>query len=206
LHGFLAQERGVFNSETPLTLAETASVFGESLTFKRLLAQENDPQRRLDLLIGRLDDTVATVFRQIAMNRFEAAVHTARRSEGELSIDRVSELWLSTQRDLMADSVDLSGGYATWWSYVPHFVNVPGYVYAYAFGYLFSLAIFRRYEVEGDAVVEPYLNLLRAGGSETPVRLARLVDLNLADPTLWSSALDGVDEVLREAEALAGGA
>ena len=206
LHGVLAQDRGVFNAETPLTLAETASVFGEALTFKRLLAREEDPQRRLDLLIGRLDDAVATIFRQIAMNRFEDALHTARRAEGELSIDRISELWLSTQGDLMGDSVDLSGGYASWWSYVPHYVVVPGYVYAYAFGYLFSLAIFRRYEVEGDAVVEPYLNLLRAGGSDTPMRLARLVDLDLTDATLWSSALDAVDDVLREAEELATGA
>jgi oligoendopeptidase F len=202
LHGYLAQDQGVFNAETPLTLAETASVFGEALTFKRLLAREDDPQRRLDLLVARLDDTIATTFRQIAMNRYEEAVHTARRGDGELSPDRLSELWVATQRDLLADSVDLEG-YETWWSYVPHYVVSPGYVYAYAFGYLFSLAIFRRYEAEGEAVVEPYLNLLRAGGSDAPVRLAKLVGLDLADPALWSTGLDAVDEILREAEELA---
>jgi oligoendopeptidase F len=203
LHGVLAQDRGVFNSETPLTLAETASVFGEALTFRNLVAGEQDPQRRLDLLVGRIDDAVATVFRQIALNRFEDAVHTARRGEGELAADRLSELWTDTQRALVGDSVDLEG-YATWWSYVPHFVVSPGYVYAYAYGYLFSLAIFRRWEREGDPLVEPYLDLLRAGGSQPPEQLAAIVGLDLNDRALWEDGLAAVDELLAEAEELAG--
>ena len=201
LHGVLAQDQGVFNSETPLTLAETASVFGEALTFKNLMAAEQDPERRLDLLIGRIDDAIATTFRQIAMNRFEHAVHTARRSDGELATDRFSELWTQTQRDLLGDSVDLDG-YETWWSYVPHYVVSPGYVYAYAYGYLFSLAIFRRWEREGDSLVEPYLDLLRAGGSQPPEELARIVGLDLSDRALWEDGLAAIDELLGEAEEL----
>lgn len=203
LHGVLAQDRGVFNSQTPLTMAETASVFGEALTFRNLLAAEHEPERRLDLLIGRLDDSIATVFRQIALNRYEDAVHTARRAEGELSVDRFSELWYETQRALFADSVEITDGYRTWWSYVPHFVIAPGYVYAYAYGYLFSLAIFRRYEREGETVVGPYLDLLRAGGSDAPERLARLVGLDLADRGLWAQGLEAMDDELREAERIA---
>ena len=203
LHGYLAQERGVFNSETPLTLSETASVFGEALAFRRLLAGKDDPKRRLDLLVGRLDDAVATVFRQIAMNRFEDRVHTARREEGELSPDRFAELWIEAQSAMLGD-VDLDG-YETWWSYVPHYVVSPGYVYAYAYGYLFSLAIFRKWEREGESIVEPYLDLLRAGGSEAPERLAAIVGLDLADAALWTDGLAAVDELLREAEALATG-
>jgi oligoendopeptidase F len=203
LHGVLAQNRGVFNSETPLTLAETASVFGEALTFRNLVAGEQDPQRRVDLLVGRIDDAIATVFRQVALNRFEDAVHTARRGEGELAPDRFSELWAETQRALLGDSVDLDG-YATWWSYVPHFVVSPGYVYAYAYGYLFSLAIFRRWEREGDPLVEPYLDLLRAGGSQPPEQLAAIVGLDLNDRALWEDGLGAVDELLAEAEELTG--
>jgi oligoendopeptidase F len=203
LHGVLAAEQGIFNSETPLTMAETASVFGEALTFKRMLAREDDPARRLDLLVGRLDDAVATVFRQIALNRFEDRVHGARRGDGELSADRFSELWAETQRDLLGDSVEITDGYRTWWSYVPHFVVSPGYVYAYAYGFLFSLAIFRRYEVEGEPLVAPYLELLRAGGSAPPAELARIVDLDVADRRLWETGLEAIDELLTEAEELA---
>jgi oligoendopeptidase F len=202
LHGVLAQPLGLFNSSTPLTTAETASVFGEALTFKRLLAAEDDPKRRLDLLTGRLEDAIATTFRQISMNRFEDRVHTARRKSGELAPDAISELWLDAQLDLFDDSVEIDG-YGSWWSYVPHFAGVPGYVYAYAFGYLFALAIFRRYEQEGEALVEPYFELLRAGGSQTPEELATIVGLDLRDPAIWASGLDELAGELDEAEALA---
>ncbi len=204
LHGVLAQPLGLFNAATPLTLAETASVFGEALTFKALTAREDDPRRRLDLLTGRLEDAIATVFRQIAFNRLEDALHGARRGEGELSPDRIGELFLETQEAMLGEPVELSEGFERWWSYVPHFVAAPGYVYAYAYGYLFSLAIFRRYEREGDAMVEPYFDLLRAGGSRPPEELAALVGLDLADPALWADGLAAVDEILAEAEALAG--
>ena len=203
LHGYLAEPLGLFNASTPLTTAETASVFGEALTFKRLLAIEEDPRRRLNLLAGRIEDSIATVFRQIAMNRFEDAVHTARREEGELSMEKLEELWLETQVQLFGDSVDVAG-YGTWWSYISHFMGSPGYVYAYAYGSLFALSIFRKYELEGEAMVEPYLDVLRAGGSKPPEELAQLVGLDLTDPGIWESGIDALAVELDEAEALAG--
>ena len=202
LHGVLAQPLGLFNSSTPLTTAETASVFGEALTFELLLANEDDPRRRLDLLTGRIEDAIATTFRQIAMNRFEHAVHTERREQGEVSSERIGELWLEAQTTLFGDSVSVEG-YTPWWSYIPHFTGTPGYVYAYAYGYLFSLAIYRRYVTEGDSMVGPYLDLLRAGGSRPPEELARIVGLDLTDPEIWASGIDALSEELDEAERLA---
>jgi oligoendopeptidase F len=202
LHGALAQPLGLVNASTPLTTAETASVFGEALTFERLLAAESDPRRRLDLLAGRMEDAIATTFRQIAMNRFEEAVHTERRSTGELAPERLGELWLEVQTALFGDSVDVTG-YTPWWSYIPHFTGVPGYVYAYAYGYLFALAIYRRYVEEGEAMVEPYLDVLRAGGSRSPEQLAEMVGLDLSDPAIWASGIDALAAELDEAEQLA---
>jgi len=178
-------------------------VFGEALTFELLLANEDDPRRRLDLLTGRIEDAIATTFRQIAMNRFEHAVHTERRGQGELAPERIGELWLEAQNALFADSVSTEG-YMPWWSYIPHFTGTPGYVYAYAYGYLFSLAIYRRYLSEGATMVEPYLDLLRAGGSRSPEELAQLVGLDLTDPVIWASGIDALSEELDEAERLAG--
>ena len=202
LHGCLAQPLGFFNASSPLTTAETASVFAEALTFKRLLAVEEDPQRRLNLLAGRIEDSIATVYRQIAMNRFEHAVHTTRRDEGELSTDKFEELWLASQHQLFGGSVD-TDGYATWWSYIPHFIGTPGYVYAYSYGFLFALSIFRKYELEGESMVEPYLDLLRAGGSKTPEELAEMVGLDLTDRKIWDAGIDALAVELDEAEALA---
>lgn len=203
LHGSLAQDLGLLNARTPLTLAETASVFGEALTFETLREREDDPRALLDLLIGRIDDTVATVFRQIALNRFEHAVHTGRREEGELPVDRISELWSEEQRRMLGGAVEVTDGYGIWWSYVPHFIQSPGYVYAYSFGYLFSLAIYRRYLDEGEALVEPYLDLLRAGGSAPPAELAARLGFDIGDPGFWSAGLDAVGVLVDEAEQLA---
>ena len=202
LHGSLAQPLGLFNANTPLTTAETASVFGEALTFKRLLALEEDPRRRLNLLAGRIEDSIATVFRQVAMNRFEDSVHTWRRDEGELSPEKFEELWLECQMRMFGDSVDVDG-YATWWSYIPHFIGTPGYVYAYAYGFLFALSIFRKYELEGESMVEPYLDVLRAGGSKPPEDLAQMVGLDLRDARIWEAGIDALAAQLDEAEALA---
>ena len=203
LHGSLAQELGLLNSLTPLTLAETASVFGEALTFERLKEREDDPRAQLDLLVGRIDDAVSTVFRQIALNRFEHAIHTARRDEGELPVERIAELWAAEQERMFGDSVEVTDGYRSWWSYIPHFIGVPGYVYAYAFGYLFSLAIYRRYLDEGDSLVEPYLDLLRAGGSAPPAELASRLGFDVTDSGFWSAGLDAIGVLVDEAEQLA---
>jgi oligoendopeptidase F len=183
-----------------LTLAETASVFGETVVFSRLLAEDSSPASRLALLAENLEDTIATVFRQVAMNRFEDLVHTARREEGELSVDRFGELWAQSQVEMLGDSVDVTDGYRSWWSYVPHFISTPGYVYAYAYGQLLALSIYQRYLDEGEAFVPRYLELLRAGGSRSPEELGKIVGIDLADPGFWDSGLALVEAQLEEAE------
>jgi oligoendopeptidase F len=203
LHASLARPQGVFHQSTPLTLAETASVFGEELVFGRMLAEASDDEQRLGLLAERVDGAIATVFRQMAMNRFEHLVHTRRRSEGELSTDRINETWVETQAELFGDSVEITGGYRMWWSYVPHFMNTPGYVYAYAYGLLLALSVYSRYLEEGDPFVPQYIELLSAGGSRSPEELATIVGIDLTDPGFWDSGLALVEHQLAEAEALA---
>jgi oligoendopeptidase F len=203
LHAALAQPQGVFQQGTPLTLAETASVFGEALVFGRLLDEATDERERLSLLADRIDGAIATVFRQISMNRFEHLVHTRRRLEGELSVERINELWYEAQSELFGDSVEITDGYRTWWSYVPHFINTPGYVYAYAYGQLLALSVYQRYRSIGESFVPSYLELLSSGGSKSPQELGTIVGIDLADPGFWDSGLALVEEQLREAEALA---
>ena len=203
LHAALAQPQGVFHQSTPLTLAETASVFGEELVFGRLLAEAAGEEQRLGLLAERIDGAVATVFRQIAMNRFEHLFHTRRRSEGELSTDRICESWVEAQSELFGDSVEITEGYRMWWSYVPHFINTPGYVYAYAYGLLLALSVYSRYLDEGESFVPRYLDLLSAGGSRSPEQLAEIVGIDLTDPGFWDAGLALVEKQLAEAEALA---
>lgn len=200
LHGYLAAGQGVFHQTTPLTLAETASVFGETVTFNRLLAQTSAPGDRLSLLAGQVEGAIATVFRQVAMNRFEHAAHRARRTSGELSVDDFNELWASTQTQLLADAVEVTDGYRSWWSYIGHFIAVPGYVYAYAYGQLLALAIYRRYEEVGEAFVPRYLELLRAGGSLPPAELGRIVGCDLDDPTFWDGGLRIIEAQVEAAE------
>jgi oligoendopeptidase F len=203
LHAELARPRGVLEQHTPLTLAETASVFGETLVFRRLLEQAATPESRLSLLAESIEGSIATVFRQTAMNQFEDVVHTARRNEGELSVDRFNELWAQSQTEMLGDSVQLTEGYGSWWSYVPHFISTPGYVYAYAYGQLLALSIYKRYVDEGSTFVPSYLELLRAGGSQSPEELGAMVGIDLADPGFWDSGLDLVEAQLEEAEAAA---
>lgn len=207
LHAYLAREQGVFHQSTPLTLAETASVFGEAVTNQALLARLDDPAQRFALLASTLEDSIATVFRQVAMNRFEDAVHTARREEGELSVDRFGELWAASQSAMLGDSVELTDGYLTWWSYIPHFIGTPGYVYAYAYGQLLALSVYARYAERGAGFVPAYLELLRAGGSMEPEELGRIVDCDLADPGFWDAGLaivEGQLDAATEAATAAG--
>jgi oligoendopeptidase F len=203
LHAALAQHQGVFHQSTPLTLAETASVFGEALVFGRMLDAASTPPERLGLLAESLEGAIATVFRQMAMNRFEHLVHTRRRSEGELSTDRFNELWAETQVELLGDAVEVTEGYRSWWSYIPHFINTPGYVYAYAYGQLLALSVYQRYVEEGESFVPRYLGLLAAGGSRSPEELGALVGIDLADPGFWDSGLALVEGQLTAAEAAA---
>jgi oligoendopeptidase F len=200
LHAYLARGQGVFHQSTPLTLAETASVFGETVTFGRLLDETTDPPARLALLAESLEGQIATVFRQIAMNRFEDRVHRERRDEGELSVDRFGDHWIDTQTDMLGDAVELTPGYRTWWSYIPHFIGTPGYVYAYAYGQLLALSVYRQYEQQGAAFVPAYLELLARGGSAPPEELGRIVGVDLADPEFWTGGLTIVEEQLTAAE------
>ncbi len=203
LHGALAEKQGIFHQGTPLTVAETASVFGETLVFERLLAETASDEARLELLGGRIDDAIATVFRQIAMNRFEHLVHTRRRDQGELSVDDLNAAWVESQAEMLGDAVEITDGYHSWWSYIPHFINTPGYVYAYAFGQLLALSVYSRYREVGEELVPRYLEMLGAGGSRTPEKLGEIVGIDLADPGFWDSGLRLVDEQLIKAEALA---
>jgi oligoendopeptidase F len=205
LHAALAQPQGVFQQSTPLTLAETASVFGEALVFGRMLDAAPDDSARLSLLAERIDGAIATVFRQMAMNRFEHLVHTRRRNEGELSVDRICESWVESQSELFGDSVEMTEGYRMWWSYVPHFINTPGYVYAYAYGQLLALSVYGRYLQEGPSFAPAYLDLLAAGGSRGPEELGAMVGIDLADPGFWDAGLALVEQQLRDAEELVAG-
>ena len=200
LHAALAARQGIFHQSTPLTLAETASVFGEEVVFGRLLDETRDPAARLSLLAEHLEGSIATVFRQVAMNRFEDLAHTSRREEGELSVERIGDLWATSQRELFGDAVEVTDGYRSWWSYVPHFIGTPGYVYAYAYGQLLALSVYRRYLDEGEVFVPAYLELLAAGGSMDPEALGRLVGIDLADPGFWDTGLDLVERQLAAAE------
>lgn len=200
LHAYLAREQGVFHQTTPLTLAETASVFGETVTLGRILSQVTDPRERLNLLAQKLEDAIATVFRQTAMFKFEDAVHRERREKGELSTDRFGELWVSAQKAMLGDAVDLSDGYAAWWSYVPHFIQSPGYVYAYSYGQLLALAVYHQYEIHGTPFVEKYLEMLRSGGSLSPGDLGKIVDCDLLDPEFWGGGLGIIERMLEDAE------
>jgi oligoendopeptidase F len=199
LHQTLAREQGVFHQNTPLTVAETASVFAEEIVFGRLLDQADTSESRLGLLAEAIEGQIATVFRQIAMNQFEDRVHTSRRNEGELPVERFAELWAETQTELLGDSVEVTDGYRSWWSYVPHFIGTPGYVYAYAFGQLLALSVYRLYTERGEEIVPAYLDMLAAGGSRSPEELAEIVGVDLGDPGFWDSGLDLVEEQLNAA-------
>ncbi len=201
VHQYLAAEQGFYNADTPLVLAETASVFAELLVFKAQVSLLDDPAARRAFICGKLESIFATVFRQVAMNRFEDAMHTARRSEGELSSDQLSAFWLDCQRPMFGDSVTLRPDYGIWWSYIPHFLGTPGYVYSYAFGELLVLALYGRYQQEKDNFVDNYLSLLAAGGSKSPADLLAPFDITLDDPLFWHGGLDIIERMLDDVEA-----
>jgi oligoendopeptidase F len=202
VHMYLSRPKGVFEAYTPLTTAEMASVFGEMLVFTDLMNRETDRSVQLAMLASKIEDTFATVFRQTSMNRFEDAIHTARRSEGELTSERFSALWLQTQRAMFGKSVTLTDDYGIWWSYIPHFLNTPGYVYAYAFGELLVLALFNLYKQEGESFAAKYLDVLSAGGSDTPENILAKVGVDLTDPNFWHQGLNTIDEMVTQLEGL----
>ncbi|TYP95560.1 oligoendopeptidase F [Fodinibius salinus] len=203
VHQFLSREQGVLQADTPLTTAETASVFGEMLVFQKLMRKLDDPKEKLALLIGKIDDTIATVFRQVSMNRFEHAIHTKRREDGELTTEDFSELWRNTQEDIYGDAVTLTEGYDIWWSYIPHFLHTPGYVYAYAFGELLVLALYEEYTQSENGFSEKYIEMLRAGGSDWPENIVGKLGLDITRPDFWDNGLRAIKKMIEQAEELA---
>lgn len=203
VHQKLSGVQGLLQADTPLTTAETASVFGEMLVFNALMEQERSPQVRLGMLTQKIEDAFATAFRQISMNRFEHAIHTARREEGELTTERFSELWMESQRAMFGDSVTLTDNYGLWWSYVSHFIGTPGYVYAYAFGQLLVLALYARYKQVGGDFPERYLAMLSAGGSNWPHEIVKPLGVDLQAPAFWRGGLSILEDMVAEAEDLA---
>ena len=200
LHFLLASPRGLMQMEVPVTVAETASVFGETLTYAYLLSRAKEPARRFGLLAHQLDEMVSIVFRQIAIHRFEDAIHRERREQGELSVERIAEHWIAANRELYGDSMELTDGYRPWWSYVTHVFSTPGYVYGYAYGQLLALSVYAQYLREGERFVPRYLELLKAGGSRSPEQLAQIVGVDLTDRSFWETGLGLSERQLAEAE------
>jgi len=204
VHQYLSRPHGLLQQDTPLTLAETASVFGEMLVFDRLRRRPGGARQRLALLCEKIEDSFATVFRQIALTRFEQSLHGARRAEGELSAEKISELWLRANRAMYGDSVSLTDDYGWWWSYIHHFIHSPFYCYAYGFGELLVLALYQLYRQEGAAFVPRYLELLSAGGSDTPQSLLARVGIDIEVPGFWERGLALLRGLVDEAREIAG--
>jgi oligoendopeptidase F len=203
LHQYLSRGVGYLQCDTPLTTAETASVFGEMLTFQRLQQLHPDPKTRLAMLCSKIEDGFATVFRQVVLTRFEQLLHKARQERGEQTTEQINELWLEANRPMHGDAVRLTDDYAWWWLYIGHFIHVPFYCYAYAFGELLVLALVQKYKQEGPAFVPRYLDLLSAGGSEAPHVLLARMGVDVTDPAFWQLGLRLLDDMVGEAERLA---
>jgi oligoendopeptidase F len=203
LHDRLASKQHVFDFNPPLTLAETASVFGEALTFDRIMAEEKDPKVRLAMLCNQCEDSFSTVFRQVAFNRYEDACHTARRTEGELAADQLGEIYQSQLQPMFGDALILTDEHKVWWSYIEHFLHTPGYVYAYAFGNLLALSVYHRFLDQGPGFVDDYLDFLAAGGSTRPDELVRRIGMDITDPGFWDAGLKILEGMVTEVEQLA---
>ncbi len=203
VHQRLAAAQGELLSRTPLTLAETASVFGEMLTFRRLLAAETDPTKRKALLAAKVEDMINTVVRQMAFYEFEGRVHAARR-EGELTAETLGAIWMAVQAESLGPVFELDSGYETFWTYIPHFIHTPFYVYAYAFGDGLVNALYAVYEQGAEGFEAKYFDMLRAGGAKGHRALLAPFGLDASDPAFWDRGLDVISGLIDELEALDG--
>jgi oligoendopeptidase F len=201
VHQVLAAPNGALMAPTPLTLAETASVFGEMLTFKKLLAAARDGKERKAMLAAKVEDMINTVVRQIAFYTFERAVHTERKS-GELTAERIGQLWLDVQRESLGPAIEIKPGYETFWVYIPHFIHTPFYVYAYAFGDCLVNSLYAVYEHANEGFVERYLAMLSAGGTKPYAELLAPFGLNARDPAFWQGGLGVIERMIAELENL----
>jgi oligoendopeptidase F len=200
VHQVLAAPQGALMAPTPLTLAETASVFGEMLTFRRLLDEADEPRERKAMLAAKIEDMLNTVVRQIAFYQFERKVH-AERKNGEMTPDKIGELWMSVQGASLGPSIRLGEGYENFWTYIPHFVHSPFYVYAYAFGDCLVNSLYAIYQDQPDGFVEKYFDMLRAGGSKHHSELLAPFGLDARDPGFWSRGLSVIETLIDELEA-----
>ena len=200
VHQVLAGVNGALMAPTPLTLAETASVFGEMLTFRAMLAATDDPAERKTMLASKVEDMLNTVVRQIAFYKFERLVHLERR-KGELTADRISELWMSVQAESLGPAIELKSGYETYWAYIGHFIHSPFYVYAYAFGDCLVNSLYGVYERSREGFAERYLAMLAAGGSKSYNELLKPFGLDAKDPAFWSIGLSVIERMIGELEA-----
>jgi oligoendopeptidase F len=199
VHQVLAGVNGALMAPTPLTLAETASVFGEMLTFRAMLAATTDPAERKTMLAAKVEDMLNTVVRQIAFYKFERRVHLDRRL-GELTADRISELWMSVQAESLGPAIELRNGYETYWAYIGHFIHSPFYVYAYAFGDCLVNSLYGVYEQSRDGFAERYLEMLSAGGSKSYNELLAPFGLDARDPAFWNIGLSVIERMINELE------
>ncbi|WP_316166042.1 MULTISPECIES: M3 family oligoendopeptidase [unclassified Bradyrhizobium] len=201
VHQVLAAKNGALMAPTPLTLAETASVFGEMLTFKRLLGETKNAKQRQALLAGKVEDMINTVVRQIAFYSFERAVHTERKN-GELTAERIGQIWLSVQNESLGEAIEIKPGYENFWMYIPHFIHSPFYVYAYAFGDCLVNSLYAVYEHAADGFAERYLAMLAAGGTKHYSELLRPFGLDAKDPKFWDGGLSVIAGMIDELETM----
>jgi len=201
VHQVLAAPNGALMAPTPLTLAETASVFGEMLTFRKLLANTGSAKERKAMLAAKVEDMINTVVRQIAFYSFERAVHTERKN-GELTAVRIGELWLDVQRESLGPAIELKPGYESFWCYIPHFIHSPFYVYAYAFGDCLVNSLYAVYEHAADGFAERYLAMLAAGGTKHYAELLAPFGLDARDPGFWQGGLSVIERLIEELEAI----
>ena len=199
VHQVLAGRQGALMAPTPLTLAETASVFGEMLTFRRLLSQAETPQTRKIMLAQKVEDMINTVVRQTAFYNFERLVHTERRN-GELTSDQVNALWMQVQTESLGPAIHLGPGYETFWTYIPHFIHSPFYVYAYAFGDCLVNSLYAVYQKASDGFAERYMEMLSAGGTKHHAELLAPFGLDARDPAFWQTGLTLIDSMITELE------
>jgi oligoendopeptidase F len=197
VHQVLAGPQGSILSNTPLTLAETASVFGEMLTFRSMLDKTTDKTQRFAMLSSKVEDMLNTVVRQIAFYTFERRVHTARK-EGELTREQLDQIWLDVSTESLGPAIKLNEGYGVFWSYIPHFIHSPFYVYAYAFGDCLVNSLYAQYERASEGFAERYFELLKAGGSKHHSELLKPFGLDARDPGFWSLGLSMIERLIGE--------
>ncbi len=201
VHQVLAGKQGALMAGTPLTLAETASVFGEMLTFRSLLAATKDKRERKAMLAQKAEDMINTVVRQIAFYQFERRIHAERR-EGELTAERIGEIWMDVQRESLGDAVNLNAGYETFWTYIPHFIHSPFYVYAYAFGDCLVNSLYAVYQNSESGFQQKYFDMLKAGGTKHHKELLAPFGLDATDPDFWHKGLSVIEGIIDELEAM----